>query len=111
MGAAIAVYIGVGLVVGVLARFTNSETSSLAGVTGSGGAAGLIGGIVGNLLFSDEIAIDAPGLVGSAVLAIVAVLVVRIADRRRAEETRAEAPTSEASTTDVASSEAETTDD
>ena len=91
MGAAIVVYIGVGVVVGLLARFTTSETSSLAGVAGSGGAGGLIGGIVGNLLFSDEIAIDAPGLVGAVVLAIVAVLVVRIADRRQVQEAHAEA--------------------
>lgn len=91
MGAAIVVYIGVGVVVGLLARFTNSETSSLAGVAGSGGAGGLIGGIVGNLLFSDEITIDAPGLIGAAVLAIVAVLVVRIADRREVAEAHAEA--------------------
>jgi hypothetical protein len=91
MGAAIVVYIGVGVVVGMLARFTTSETSSLAGVAGSGGAGGLIGGIVGNLLFSDEIVIDAPGLVGAAVLAIVAVLAVRIADRRRVAEAHEEA--------------------
>ena len=105
MGAAIVVYIGIGVVVGLLARFTTSETSSLAGMAGSGGAGGLIGGIVGNLLFSDEIALDAPGLIGAAVLAIVAVLVVRIADRRQAQEAHVEAHTSETAT------EIETTED
>ncbi|MEX2424455.1 MAG: hypothetical protein WD990_10790 [Acidimicrobiia bacterium] len=104
MGAAIVVYIGIGVVVGLLARFTTSETSSLAGVAGSGGAAGLIGGVVGNLLFSDEIAIDAPGLVGAAVLAIVAVLVVRVADRRQLAEAHAEAHR-----TDTAAAEPDTT--
>lgn len=90
MLAAIVIYIGVGLVVGALARFTKSEASTLAGMLGTGGVAGLIGGVVANLLLSDSIEIDAAGLVGSAVLAVVAVLVVRIADRRRATEAQTE---------------------
>lgn len=99
MLAAIVVYIGVGLVVGALARFTKSETSTLAGILGTGGVAGLIGGVVANLIFSDEIEIDAAGLVGSIVLAVVAVLVVRTADRRRAAEAQP-APESETDGTD-----------
>ena len=94
MWSAIVVYIGVGLVVGALARFTKSSTSSLAGVLGVGGAGGAIGGIVANVLLSDEIEIDAAGLVGSAVLAIVAVLVVRIADRRKSAEVTTSSPAS-----------------
>lgn len=93
MAAAIVIYLGIGLVVGVLARFTRSETSSLAGMTGSGGAAGLIGGVVANLLLSDRIELDAAGLVGSVLLAIIAVLVVRAADRKRVAEQPPKEPT------------------
>lgn len=85
MLAAIVVYIGIGLVVGAVVRFQQSE-SSLAGVLGSGGVGGAIGGIFANLLFSDDITIDGPGLAGAAILGIVAVLVVRIADRREKAE-------------------------
>jgi uncharacterized membrane protein YeaQ/YmgE (transglycosylase-associated protein family) len=91
MFVAILVYIGVGLVVGVLARFNESETSSLAGMLGTGGAAGLIGGGVANLLFSDGLELDAAGWVGSVVLAIVAVLVVKTSVRARAVEAASEA--------------------
>jgi hypothetical protein len=92
MWAAIMVYIGIGLVVGAVARFTNSSTSSLVGVLGAGGAGGAIGGIIANVIFSDEMALDTAGYVGSAVLAIVAVLVVRIADRTQAEEAVTSSP-------------------
>jgi FtsH-binding integral membrane protein len=93
MAAAILIYIGIGLVVGALARFTKSETSSLAGMTGAGGVAGLIGGVVANLLLSDGIELDAAGLVGSVLLAIIAVLVVRTADRKRVTEQHPTEPT------------------
>lgn len=82
---AIVIYIGIGLVVGAIARFQQSH-SSLAGVLGSGGVGGGIGGLFANVLFSDEIAVDGAGLAGAAILGIVAVLVVRIADRRDAHE-------------------------
>lgn len=107
MFAAIVIYIGVGLVVGALARFTKSETSTLAGMLGSGGVAGLVGGLVANLLFSDEIEVDVAGLVGSIILALVVVLVVRAADRRRAIEAQP-APESE---TPAPESETDGTDD
>lgn len=87
---AIVLYIGIGLVVGALAHFTKSTTSSLAGVVGSGGVGGAIGGFFANLVFSDGIVVDGAGLAGSAILAIVAVLVVRIADRREVQEAAVE---------------------
>jgi hypothetical protein len=65
--------------------------------------------VVGNLLLSDEIAIDAPGLIGAVVLAIVAVLVVRIADRRQAAEAHVDTTTT--TTTVVESTEVDTNDD
>jgi hypothetical protein len=46
------------------------------------------------VIFSDEIALDTAGYVGSAVLAIVAVLVVRIADRTQADEVITSTPAS-----------------
>lgn len=82
---AIVLYIGIGLVVGAIARFQQSH-SSLAGVLGSGGVGGAIGGLFANVLFSDEIAVDGVGIAGAAILGIVAVLVVRIADRREAHD-------------------------
>ncbi|MEX2279318.1 MAG: hypothetical protein WEA76_04430 [Acidimicrobiia bacterium] len=85
MLAAIVVYIGIGLVIGAVARFQQSE-SSLAGVLGSGGVGGAIGGIFANIVSSDGIALDGIGVAGSAILGIVAVLVVRIADRKEAAE-------------------------
>jgi uncharacterized membrane protein YeaQ/YmgE (transglycosylase-associated protein family) len=84
MATAILIYLALGLAVGALARFTKAKTSSLAGMVGTGGAAGLIGGVAANLLFSDGVVLDTAGMVGSVVLAIVAVLVARSADRRRA---------------------------
>ncbi|MFP5331526.1 MAG: hypothetical protein ACLGHX_04070 [Acidimicrobiia bacterium] len=90
---AIVIYIGIGLVVGAIARFQQSH-SSLAGVLGSGGVGGGIGGLFANVLFSDEIAVDGIGLAGAAILGIVAVLVVRIADRKEAHEAE-HAPPSE----------------
>lgn len=107
MVVAIVIYIGVGLVVGALARFTKSEASTMAGMLGSGGVAGLVGGFVANLLFSDEVEVDAAGLVGSIILALVVVLVVRTADRRRATEAQP-APESETRPPD---SETDRTDD
>jgi hypothetical protein len=98
MVTAVVVYIGIGLVVGAITRFTKTETSSLAGMLGTGGAAGLVGGVVANIIFSDGIELDVFGLVGSAVLAIVAVLAVRTGDRQRAEEAPAEEPSSEGHT-------------
>jgi len=92
---AILVYIGVGLVVGALARFSESEPSSLVGMLGTGGAAGLIGGFVANLLFSGGVELDAAGWVGSIILAIVAVLVVKAAARSRAAEAASETEQSE----------------
>lgn len=88
---AIVIYIGIGLVVGAIARFQQSQ-SSLAGVLGSGGVGGGIGGLFANVLFSDEIAVDGAGLAGAAILGIVAVLVVRIADRREAQESDSTPP-------------------
>jgi nitrate/nitrite transporter NarK len=98
MVTAVVVYIGIGLVVGAITRFTKTETSSLAGMLGTGGAAGLVGGVVANIIFSDGIELDVFGLVGSAVLAIVAVLAVRAGDRQRAEEAPAEEPSPEGHT-------------
>ncbi len=86
MATAIVIYLGIGLVVGALARFTKSETSSLAGMVGTGGAGGLIGGVAANLLLSDDIELDAAGVVGSVLLAIIAVLVVGVVDRQRVTE-------------------------
>ncbi len=83
----ILVYILIGLVVGALARFNTSQLSSMASKLGTGGAGGLIGGVAANLLFSDEIDLDIYGVVGSAILALVAVLVVGVATRERAANT------------------------
>jgi nitrate/nitrite transporter NarK len=91
MSIAILLYILIGLAVGALARFTKKETSSLVGMLGTGGVAGGIGGFVGNLVFSDAIEIDAYGIVGSALLSIVTVLVVAVANRTDAEEEPTEA--------------------
>ena len=88
---AIVIYIGIGLVVGAIARFQQSE-SSLAGVLGSGGVGGGIGGLFANVVFSDEIAVDGAGLAGAAILGIIAVLVVRIADRREAQGAESNPP-------------------
>jgi hypothetical protein len=88
----ILVYILIGLAVGALARFNKSETSSLAGNLGTGGAGGLAGGVAANLLFSDAIVLDVYGVIGSAILALVAVLVVGVAYRRNAAEAVTEAP-------------------
>jgi drug/metabolite transporter (DMT)-like permease len=87
---AIIIYIGIGLVVGAIVRFFQQEESSLVGILGTGGVAGVIGGIFANLMFSDDITLDGAGLAGSAILAIVAVLVKRIADRRSAAEAAAD---------------------
>jgi hypothetical protein len=89
---AIVVYVLIGLVVGALARFGKSETSSLAGMLGTGGAGGVVGGVAANLLFSDDIVLDIYGGLGSAILALVAVLVVGVANRRNVEEAAVETP-------------------
>lgn len=77
MAVAIITYLVIGLFVGMLVRLAQSETTSLAGMAGVGGAGGVIGGVVANLLFSDEIQLDLYGWVGAAILAIIAVLVIR----------------------------------
>ena len=77
MAVAIVTYLVIGLFIGMLVRLAGSETSSLAGVAGVGGAGGVIGGVAANLLFSDEIQLDIYGWVGAAILAIIAVLVIR----------------------------------
>jgi hypothetical protein len=77
MAVAIVTYLVIGLFVGMLVRLARSETTSLAGMAGVGGAGGVIGGVVANLLFSDEIELDLYGWVGAAILAIIAVLVIR----------------------------------
>lgn len=74
---AIAVYLVIGLLVGMFVYLPRSKSSSLAGLVGSGGAGGVIGGVLANLLFSDGITLDAAGLVGSVILSIVAVLAIR----------------------------------
>ncbi len=89
---AIVVYIGVGLLVGAVTYLAKSETSSMAGMLGSGGAGGLIGGVVANLIFSDGIDLDLAGLAGSVILAIVVVLTIRVGDRKRASEVVEAAP-------------------
>ncbi|MEX2653496.1 MAG: hypothetical protein WD532_00535 [Acidimicrobiia bacterium] len=92
MLAAVVVYIGIGLVIGAVARLQQAE-SSLAGVLGSGGVGGAIGGIFANIVSSGSITLDGIGVAGSAILGIVAVLVVRIADRKEAAEE--DSPTSD----------------
>lgn len=77
MAAAIVAYLVVGLLVGLVVRVTSGEESSLAGLLGAGGAAGLIGGVVANLVFSDGVGLDLAGWIGSVVLAIAVVLVIR----------------------------------
>lgn len=77
MAAAIVAYIVVGLIIGMLVRLARSESTSLIGMAGIGGAGGVVGGVVANLLFSDEIQLDLAGWAGSAILAIIAVLVIR----------------------------------
>ncbi|HSJ29707.1 MAG TPA: hypothetical protein VLB67_15995 [Acidimicrobiia bacterium] len=100
MFTAIIIYIGIGLVIGAIVRFFQQEESSLAGILGTGGVAGAIGGIFANLVFSDDITVDGAGLAGSAILAIVAVLVKRIADRSAAAEATAVAAPPEEPTDD-----------
>lgn len=77
MAAAIVAYLVVGLLVGLVIRLTSGEESSLAGLLGGGGAGGLIGGVAANLIFSDGIELDLAGWLGSVILAIVVVLVMR----------------------------------
>ena len=93
MAVAIITYLVIGLFVGMLVRLARSETTSLAGMAGVGGAGGVIGGVVANLLFSDEIQLDLYGWVGAAVLAIIAVLVIRT--RPATSTTTAETTTTE----------------
>lgn len=77
-------YVAIGLLVGVVSRLGKEEVSSLVGVAGTGGAAGLVGGVLTNLIASGGITFDAAGVAGAAVLAILAVLVKRGVDRRAA---------------------------
>lgn len=76
MATAIVAYVLVGLAIGVIVHLMGSRTTTLAGMAGIGGAAGVIGGVVANLLFSDDIQLDLAGWAGSIILAIVAVLVI-----------------------------------
>lgn len=85
MVTAVIVYVAIGLLIGVLSRLGKEETSSLAGAAGTGGAAGVIGGVAANLMMSDSIVFDGAGAAGAVILAIIAVLVKRSADRRAAE--------------------------
>lgn len=77
MAAAIVAYLVVGLLVGLVIRLTSGEESSLLGLLGGGAAGGLIGGVVANLIFSDGVELDLAGWLGSVILAIVVVLVMR----------------------------------
>ncbi len=83
---AVLVYALIGLAIGAVTRFTRAEHSSLVGMLGTGGAGGLGGGVLANLLFTGRIVLDWYGLAGSLVLSLVAVLVVRSADRTSASE-------------------------
>lgn len=76
MVTAIVAYIVVGLAIGVIVHVMGSRTTTLAGMAGIGGAGGVIGGVVADLIFSDDIQLDLAGWAGSIILAIVAVLVV-----------------------------------
>jgi hypothetical protein len=76
------VYVIVGVAAGAVARFTRSSRSSLAGMLGTGGAGGAAGGVLANLLFDERISLDLIGVAGAAILALVAVLVIRISDER-----------------------------
>ncbi|HEX2152548.1 MAG TPA: hypothetical protein VHL52_01035 [Acidimicrobiia bacterium] len=76
MVTAIVAYVVVGLAIGLIVHVMGSRTTTLAGMTGIGGAAGVIGGVVANLIFSDDIQLDLAGWAGSIILAIVAVLVI-----------------------------------
>jgi hypothetical protein len=87
MAVAIVTYLVIGLFVGMLVRLARSETTSLAGIAGVGGAGGVIGGVAANLLFSDEIQLDLYGWVGAAILAIIAVLVIRTAPASSSADT------------------------
>lgn len=89
----ILVYALIGLVVGAVARFTTGEASSMVGMLGTGGAGGVAGGVLANLLVSGTIAFDWYGVAGSAILALVAVLVVRSVDRGEALQTTVDTTT------------------
>ncbi|MFP3913604.1 MAG: hypothetical protein ACLFWM_01920 [Actinomycetota bacterium] len=87
MATAIVAYLVVGLLIGLVIRLAGGEVVGLAGSVGAGGAGGLIGGVVANLLFSDGVELDIAGWLGSIVLAIVVVLVLRVARRSEGEGT------------------------
>ncbi|CAN5740609.1 hypothetical protein BH23ACT5_BH23ACT5_16230 [soil metagenome] len=85
--AAILVYALIGLAVGAVTRFIRAaDSSSLVGMLGTGGAGGVGGGVLANLVFGEQVRLDWFGLAGSFILALVAVMVVRSADRTSALE-------------------------